>query len=538
MMVPEKSRPDDVEGSILRPHILSTSKWQTLRSHLVIMSLFLSLFLAALDTTIVAPALPIIASRLNATTSEYTWVGSAYTLASTSTTPLRAKISDIWGRRVILMISNMIFLCGSLVCALSITPLMLIGGRVIQGVGSGGIIVMVAIIIADLFPIRERAKSYALIGIVWAISSVVGPELGGVFTQTIGWRWCFYINLPFDALSPVILFFFPHLKVVTATATTLRSFDWTGGNEHSWNSALTLGLIIGGLLILAIWGYYEWAVVKFPVVPLRSLLSQSTVPCLATAFCHSSTFISYNYFNPLYFQTILGVSPIQSGLYLFALVLPLSATTLTSGLFVQRTGTYRPVIWIGSCLMVTGTGLFLDFGPKLVLWKIIVYQLIAGIGSGPLFQAPMITFQNALKPENVAAGNAALAFLKNLATSLSLVIGGVVAQSGSGAVRVSGSNGEAGDGGTVVSAEFGTGLRNMWIFYTAVCGVMLIASGTIQKRRLGGEEDEEVVRNGLSVVLSLMMFNFSIYMQRTTALWQHFQKGTEMHRDDYLPALF
>lgn len=324
-----------------------------------------------------------------------------------------------------------------------------------------------------------------------------------------------YINLPFDGISLIILFFFLHLEPVTTAVSTLRSFDWIGsvlvvggtvcflyglesgsGNEHSWDSAFTLGLLIGGILILLIWGYYEWAIAKCPVIPLRLLISRSTVPCLLTAFFHSFTFISFSYFNPLYFQTVLGVSPIQSGLYLFALVLPLSAMTLGSGLFVQRTGKYRPVIWIGCPLMTVGTGLFIDFGPRLVLWKIVAYQLIAGIGAGPLFQAPMIAFQNALKPENVAAGNAAFAFLKNLATSLSLVIGGVVAQSGTGEFRLVDSNAETekDGGGTVDHTAFVAGLSHMWIFYTALCGVMTIASLTIQKRSLGDEHgDEEIV---------------------------------------------
>lgn len=314
----------------------------------------------------------------------------------------------------------------------------------------------------------------------------------------------------------MVLFFFLRLEPVTAAVATLRSFDWIGsilvvggticflyglesgsGDEHSWDSAFTLGLMIGGIVILLLFGYYEWSIAKCPVVPLRSLVGRSTIPCLMTAFFHSFTFIAYNYFNPFYFQLVLGVSPIQSGLYLFPLVLPLSAMTLASGFFVQRTGTYRPVIWIGGALMLVGTGLFIDFGTQRVLWKIVVYQLIAGIGAGPLFQAPMIAFQSALKPENVAAGNAALAFLKNLATSLSLVIGGVVAQSGSGEFALSGSNGDTDTNrDTDDRVEMVSGLSNMWIFYTVICGVMALTSLTIRKHSLGDDgKNEGVVQN-------------------------------------------
>ncbi|KUL87399.1 hypothetical protein ZTR_04739 [Talaromyces verruculosus] len=490
------------------------------RLYFVIVSLLLTLFLSAINVTVVATALPTIAAHLNATTSQYMWVGSAYTLASTASTPLWARLSDICGRKEILMVTNVTFLVGSLICALSISPGMMIGGRAAQGLGSGGISVVVTIVIGDLFPLRERAKYYALTGIVWAISSGVGPMLGGVFTQTIGWRWCFYINLPFDGLSLAFLFLalkLPAKKQKQPWQNLLFQFDWLGSilivggticflyglevgasKQHPWGSAYTLGLLIAGIIILIIFGLYEAFYASNPIVPIRVLNDRSILACLSTAFFHGFIFIAYDYFNPLYFQTVLGVTPIQSGLYTLALVLPLSAMTLTSGFIVKRTGAYRPVIWIGGSIMVLGTSLFIDFGPSRVVAKIVVYQIIAGLGAGPLFQAPMIAFQSQLigREDLLAAAIAAFTFLRNLSTSLSLVVGGVILQHGLSSDEASyldnGSSSNSNASSEEGSLEDGIvdGLKTMWIFYTAVGGVMLLSSFAIGKKDLDSESDE------------------------------------------------
>ncbi|KAI1082284.1 major facilitator superfamily transporter [Whalleya microplaca] len=479
-----------------------------LRRRILMFSLCLTLFLAALDITIVATALPTIASALKANAAEYAWVGSSYTLASTSSTPIWAKISDIFGRKSTLMAANGVFIVGSVIAALASSVGMLIGGRVLQGGGGGGIMVLITIIIGDIFELRERAKYYGFISLVWAIASPIGPVLGGVFTQTIGWRWCFWINLPFEGLSLVVLILV--LKVDSPSVSViegLKSLDWVGsaiivggticflyglesgaGGTQAWNSALVLCLIIFGILLFILFSIYEAKIATNPMIPMHIFSSKTNIATFTTTCLHSFVFISHDYFLPLYFQIVLKFQPIISGVSLLALVIPLTIASVSTGVFVNWTGNFIVPIRLGAVIMAVGTGLFIDLDSTRDWPKIIIYQVIAGVGTGPLFQAPMIALQSHLQPSHVPAAMSAFTFMRNLFSSISIVIGSVLLQKGVGGssltqVGMAGSDSKAGGAtdGTYVSA-----MRILWVFYTALCGLMVFAVIFIKGRDIRG----------------------------------------------------
>jgi hypothetical protein len=226
-------------------------------------------------------------------------------------------------------------------------------------------------------------------------------------------------------------------------------------------------MLISGVALLVAFMLWEWKGAKNPLIPIQVFASRTSRAALTVACCHSFVFIGFDFYLALYFQAVLG------------------ATFLT-GMVIRKTGKVKLIIWFGAFFMTLGTGLFINFGPKMVVWKIIVFQIIAGIGVGPLFQAPMIALQSVVKQRDVAAANSAFSFLRSLVTSLSVVIGGVVLQRGLGSSSLTG-NGHVSAGGGETSVRYANALSNMWIFYTAFCAVMLIATIWIGKIDLGSK---------------------------------------------------
>ncbi|KAH8880418.1 MFS general substrate transporter [Thozetella sp. PMI_491] len=335
----------------------------------------------------------------------------------------------------------------------------------------------------------------------------MGPVLGGVFTSTIGWRWCFYINLPFGAASLVMVFFaFKQPRTPVAFLEGLRALDWGGtvlvtggaicfllgletgaGGAHPWGSAMVSCLLAFGAILLALFLLYETKFAKNPLVPTRIFRSVTNVACFILTCVHSFTFISYDYFLPLYYQAVLGFSPIISGVTMLALVVTLSVVTMGGGFFVRSTGDFLTPIRTGAVLMTLGTGLFISFGSATEWAKIILFELVAGLGVGPLFQCPMIALQSHVLPEDVAMASSAMTFSRNLFTSTSIVVGSVILQRALGAGSLTPGTGESEASNAAAVAdkeEYASALRIMWIFYTCMSSLMVIASFFVKKRNL------------------------------------------------------
>lgn len=221
-----------------------------------------------------------------------------------------------------------------------------------------------------------------MIGGVWGLASAIGPVLGGVFTEKVSWRWCFYINLPFDALAFLIILLFLDIETPkTPILAGLKAIDWIGvititggtvmfllgleygGVQYAWSSATVLCLLIFGLVTIALFFLNEWKLAKYPMMPLRLFSRRSNLASLAVCFIHGFVFISGAYFFPLYFQAVLSATPILSGIYLFPFVLSLSLSSIVVGIFIKKTGQYLPPIYFGVLFMTLGFGLYIDLPP-------------------------------------------------------------------------------------------------------------------------------------------------------------------------------
>ncbi|TID17094.1 MFS drug transporter [Venturia nashicola] len=473
-------------------------KEQKAPSKLLVMSLFVSVFLAAVDITIITTALPTIAEDMRTNNTGFVWIGSSYLLASAASEPVWAKTSDIFGRKPILMLANSTFLAGSVICALAKGMTTLIAGRVVQGLGSGGLLVLVNILLGDLFSPRQVGLyTHSEIRSNTSVETVA-------FTMDY-WAWCGIKAM--DWLGCI--------TVVGGTVLLLIGIEF-GGVTYPWDSGPVISLISGGIVMWFIFFYIEARVAKYPLVPMRIVRSFSNLCILAIGSSHAFVMIAGSYFLPVYFQGVLGANALLSGVYLFPFALSNSLTSIVSGFIIKKTGDYQSLITGGMLCLALGFALFIDL-PEYSSWsRIIIYQIIAGIGVGPNFQCPLMALQNSVAPHDIGAASGTFGFVRQLSNAISVVLGGVVLQG-----QLKGHRKEMIDGGVelrvvnlmtggsaissvheinrlptfarqVARKAFSQSLSKLWIMYACFAIVGLGLTNFIQKYELSTEHKQTV----------------------------------------------
>ncbi|ETI26930.1 hypothetical protein G647_10029 [Cladophialophora carrionii CBS 160.54] len=503
------------------------------RMAMILIALYMSLFVAAMDATIVATATPTITADLHSAAG-YIWIGGAYLIANAAAAPIWVKFSDIWGRKPIFLVAVVVFFASSVVCATAVNMQMLIAGRAIQGAAGGGLICMVNVGISDLFSVRERSLWLGLCEGIWALAGAVGPLLGGAFAQKVDWRWCFWLNLPIAGTAFALLL--PFLNVHnprTPVLDGIRAVDWfgcvsilgvtvmlllgldLGGAVYPWSSAKVICLLVFGSLMVLVFIYSEKKLAKYPVIPL-SLFGTRNAATLMLSFCHGMVFIAAEYYLPLYFQSVKEASPLRSGVLLVPLIVATAGTGVINGVIIHRTGQYRPSMWIGTVLMTLGTGLFVSMDAHTSTASIIGFELVEGVGAGLLFEPPLLAIQQGVHQDDVGTATSTQSFTRSLAISLGVIVGGIVfqqsmdlrrsalAQSGlSNAILDDLSGKNAGANVNIarnlppaqelaVKQAFAWSIRNMFIMFTCLGAIGIVASLFVVKTKLSKEHRETV----------------------------------------------
>ncbi|TIA87123.1 hypothetical protein E3P99_03372 [Wallemia hederae] len=404
-----------------------------------------AIFLAALDSTIVATALPSISAELQMSSAEYSWVGSAFMMCSTAVIPLVARIGSIIGEKVVFIVGILVFLLGSGLCGGAKTGFWLCIARGVQGLGGGTILSSVQIIISLITKLENRGKYSGLIGSVWGIASVLGPLIGGAFTENVNWNWCFWVNLPIGGAVLVALTWFLKLNPTDRPQwkDVLKQFDFVGlfliiagavclilgfsfASTDGFQAPGVIALIVVGGVLIIVFGVWEMYTTKVAIVPPRLFKTMTTTSILIGNFAHAVNYMTASYFLPVYFQVSNEASALDSGIQLLPFTLGASVVSIIAGLTVARFKKYRLIIWVSWTIQVLGYGLMTSLRNDSNRAKQVLYLLVAALGVGGLFQTPLLAMQAAVPIKDMAQSTGAYVFVRSLGGCIGISVGGVM----------------------------------------------------------------------------------------------------------------
>ncbi|KAL1918296.1 uncharacterized protein VTP21DRAFT_2956 [Calcarisporiella thermophila] len=506
-----------------------------------------ALFLAAMDTTIVSTAMPKIASEFHQL-ELVSWIATSYILCFNSFQPLFGKFANIFGSKIVLLVSVVFFLITSALCGVAQNMAMLIAFRALQGIGGSGVFSMVMIAISEITPLHKRGKYQGFINSVFAISSVAGPLLGGALTDKVSWRWTFYINLPFGAVAFLIIFIYLRMPAPRGSfRSKIKRVDFIGtilvvvasscllvaltlaGSETGWGTAEVIAPLVIAVVFFAVLVWVEIKVVPEPIFPPHLFRVRTVLSVYISNFFFGLTFFSLVYYLPMYYQSVRGDSATMSGVRMIPMQMAICAVGTVIGFLISYTQSYRWFLRLGTALISVGVGIFLLLDAHSSEAALYGIPVVAGLGAGNIFTTAVIAIQSAVPFRDLAVstslgnysrvfggviGVAVCAMILNthLSGCLPAVLPPDVAKLASQSIEVLHEPGRLTDQQRDMAIEcYVQGIHMIWRVLTPIACMSFLATWFVLAHKLkrpaagketkSGEQEEEKAEEGLDEIV-------------------------------------